>query len=203
MRLPLLYTALLLVLALAGCDTDSTEPEVERSYSKSVVREAANDFEDSLIAQAEAVYPARDSVVAAAWDPAQVPEVGYWFYGAFDGVLIPYAITGDAVTYYSDLIDALEAGEELQFLTEASLDYRATASFREAYTFEGADPETGEPLPSESFERVYVVEMSLGWSQYCGELCAMGINHDRVVVFDEAGELLRVSLDGPRPVTAA
>ncbi len=203
MRLPLLSTALLLVIALAGCDSGVTEAEVERSYSESIVREAANDFEASLIAQAEAVYPPRDSVIAAAWDPAQVPETEYWYYAGFDGVRIPYAITGDAVAYYADLIDALEAGERLQFLTEASLDYRVAVSFRTAYTFEGVDPETLEPLPSESFERVYVVEMSLAWYQYCGDLCAMWIDHERVVVFDEAGTLLRVFLDGPRPVAVS
>ena len=203
MRLSLLSTVLLLSIALAGCDSGGTEPEVERSYSKSIVREAASVFEATLIARAEVVYPPRDSVVAAAWDPVQVPEVGYWFYGAFDGVLLPYAITGDAVTYYSELIDALEAGERLQFLTAASLDYRATASFREEYTFEGVDPETLEPLPSESFERVYVVEMSLKWHQYCGFDCAMWIDHDRVVVFDEAGDVLRVFLDGPRPIAVS
>ncbi|MEM9998231.1 MAG: hypothetical protein AAF809_11070 [Bacteroidota bacterium] len=194
---------LALVVALAGCDSTSDEPDVERSYSKSIVREAASGFEATLLAQAEATYPSRDSVVAAAQDPSFVPETEYWYYSRFDGVNIPYAITGDAVTYYADLIDALEAGEELQSLTIAELDYQARVSFREAYTFEGPDPLTLEPLPPESFERVYVVEMSLAWSQYCGPLCAMWIDHERVVVFDEAGTLLRVYLDGARPVAVS
>ena len=210
MRLPCLYMAVLLSATLAGCASGSgiIEPEVKRSYTKTVVREAASEFEASLIAQAEAVYPPRDTVVARAWDPAQVAETEYWYHHSFDGVRIPYALTGDAVAYYADLIDTLqadtsEAGERLRSFTHASLDYKATASFRDVYTFEGEDPLTREPLPSESFERVYVVHMSLEWSQHCGNLCAMWISHERVVVFDEAGTLLRVFLDGPRPSTVS
>ncbi|MEM1127970.1 MAG: hypothetical protein AAGI71_15080 [Bacteroidota bacterium] len=198
---------LLLLTVLAGCNAGSTmvEEEVARSYRTSIVREATSHVEADLIAQAEAVYPPRDSVLAHVPPERhdRIPETGYWYLDSFDGVRIPYALTGDAVTYYSDLIDALEAGEQLPFLTEASLEYRATASFRETYTFDGQDPLTLEALPSVSFERVHVVEMSLAWYQYCGPVCAMWINHSRIVVFDEAGTLLQVFLDGPRPIAVS
>jgi hypothetical protein len=187
-------------LVFTGCDSGTAPPEDERSYTQSILRQADGALEASLLARAEAVYPPRDSVLAVAWDPAQVPEMGYWYLGDFDGVRIPYAVTGDAVAYYSELIDAWKASEQPPFFLQASLEYRAAVSFHEAYTFEETDPRTGEPLPSESFERVYVAEMSLEWYQYCGDLCAMWIDHERIVVFDEAGELLRVFLDGPRPV---
>ena len=199
MRLLLLPTLFL----LAACDAAVNEPEpdetaAERSYTKTVERAAASAFESSLIAQAEAAYPPRDSVLAAAlWGGfSQIPEAGYWYYSSFDGVLIPYAITGDAVTYYSELIDSLER-ETSAFFTQAELEYKAAVSFEE--TYEEPSPEGVAPSPK-SFERVYVVSMSLKWFQYCGSLCAMWIDQKRVVIFDEAGTLRRVFLDGPTSV---
>lgn len=212
MNIHLFAVAFVLFVGLAsGCDSAGVEPEldvqpeIERSSSKSIVREADNAFEASLIALAEAAYPPRESVVAAAgpWLQDRIPQTGYWYYSSFDGVYIPYALTGDAVDYYSGLIDALEAGERLQFLTKAELTYRAVVTFEEAYTFEGEDPMTHEPLPAESFQRVYVVNLSLEWYQHCGSLCAMWIDHERIAVFDEGGELLRVFLDGPRSVAVS
>ena len=199
MRL-LLLPALFL---LAACDAavnelETDETATERSYTKTIEREGTSAFEASLIAQAEAAYPPRDSVLAAVLPEqhGQIPETGYWYYSSFDGVLIPYAITGDAVTYYSALIDSLER-ETSAFFTQAELEYKADVSFEEAYA--APSPE-GVASPQESFERVYVVSMSLKWFQYCGSLCAMWIDQQRVVVFDASGTLLRVFLDGPTSV---
>lgn len=212
MKFLLLAIALFLFIGIAsGCDSTDVEPEVvaepeiERSYSKSIVREADNEFESLLIRQAEATYPPRDSVLAAV-PPQQhggIPEEGYWYYSSFDGVYILYTITGDAVDYYSGLIDEIEAGARLQFLMQAELKYHAAVKFEEAYTIDLEDPRTKEPLPTHSYQRVYVVSMSLKWFQYCGPLCAMWIDHERIVIFNEGGELLAVFLDGPHPVAVS
>lgn len=193
---------LLLMPLVVGCDA-TPDSGSERSYTQSIVREAGNDFEATLITRAEALYPPRDSVLAAAWDPAQVPETGYWFYGLFDGTLIPYAVTGDAVTYYRELVEALDRSTSPPFLLSADLTYRAAVSFHETYTFEELDPATQEPFSLEVFAQVYVVEMELDWSQYCGPVCGMWIEHSRVVVFDASGELLAVFGDGPRPTAVS
>jgi len=194
-----------MLFLFAGCDSRGGDSDVERSYTKSIVREADNAFEAALISQAEAAYPPRDSVLAAVdpqWHEA-IPETGYWYHSSFDGVRIPFTLTGDAVDYYGEIIDVLEASEEPQFLTRAELEYHASVSFRETYTFDHPDPFPADTLPPLSFERAYVVEMTLRWYQFCGPLCAMWIDHERIVVFDETGTLLRVFLDGPKPVAVS
>ena len=203
---------IVLLAVLAGCDligTDSNDsehaPEIYREYTKSVVRESDSELEEKLIERAEAAYPPRDSVLKVV--PSQrrdfIPKDGYWFYSSFDGVLIPYAITREAVDYYSDLIDALKSGDELQFITKADLRYFAKVDFHEEYVFDEKDPRTGRPLPEEVFNRVYVVQMTLEWSQYCGLECAMWIDQSRLVLFDQSGELLRIFRDGRHPVAVS
>ena len=196
---------LLFVTFVTGCDSGDVTPEIERSYTKSIVREADSDFEADLITAAETTYPPRDSVLAVL-RPEQregIPETGYWYYSSFDGVLIPFAITADAVAYYSNLIDELESGKKLQFLMKATFEYRASVTFEETYTFEDENPMSTDIHASATFEKVYVVRMALNWYQYCGPICAMWIDHERVVVFDESGAVIQVFLDGPHPVAVS
>lgn len=196
-------SAILFVSLCAGCDFATHEPEPEpekemvRSYTKSVLREAENELEESLIAKAEAIYPNRDSVVAAALEPERIPESGFWYYAGFGRVLLPYAITADAVAYYSNLIDALSNGDaaaNLKTIYRATFDYRAGVAFRQAHEIPASDRHE-----KASFERVYVVELSLVWSEGrdLGEAVGMTFWQDRIVVFNEAGEALGVFLDGP------
>ena len=194
---------LLMLVLLAACDTAAPVEEdpppivpiTERSYAKSITRSFNSPFEESLIAAAEAVYPPRDSVVAAvpAWTDYEIPPTQYWWWWHFDGVLLPYAITGDAVAYYSGLIDFLEADSAGQFLITADLVYEAQVSFESSYTVEGTED---YPLEKPAvFKRVYVVSMYLEWGQYCGILCAMDVTAKRLVVFDEHGTLINVFFD--------
>lgn len=195
--------SVLFVSLFMGCSIADVEPEPEqeivRSYTKSVVREAENELEESLIARAEAIYPARDSVLAATFHPERIPDSGFWYFAGFDRVLLPYAITVDAVAYYSNLIDALskgEAADNVQKLVRADLEYRAVVAFSEAYDLLGRDAKV-----QASFERVNVVELSLKWSEVLGIDHAMTFWQHRVIVFDEAGALVGVFMDG-RPVIA-
>ena len=86
------------------------------------------------------------------------------------------------------------------FFITANFEYRAEIEFKKSYTFEGINLFTQEPLPSVSFVRVYVLNMSLKWENYCGSTCGLWISHRRIVVFDESGNLLNVFYDGPIPV---
>ena len=190
-------------LDFSSLENDQDE-EIYRSYTKIISRVSSKSFEDSLIFEAEKIYPDRDSVLAAV-DPNEhfsIPETAYWFYSTFDGVYLPYAITNDAITYYDNIIDSLNAGVYQCFIT-AEFEYTAKISFKEEYTFDEDDPLTLEPFPIVSFARVYVLHMSLKWSHYCGPLCGLWINHKRIVIFDEYGNLLNVFLDGKRPVAVS
>ncbi len=184
------------------------DPEVERSYSKTIERVYTNEFERALIDSAEAAYPPRDSVVAVApdWMKDQLPETGYWFHWVIDGVLIPYAITIDAIEYYSNLIDSLEDGVSHQHIIKADFDYRVSISFKEEYDFDWPEEwnemiwialrEAGEWPIKERFERVFVVKKLLYWFHHCGETCALWLYHVRIVIFDESGNLIKIFLDG-------
>ena len=186
-----------------GCDSvvDETEPQVreERSYQKSIERIADNDFEASLIEKAEAIYPSRAGVIAAVPEglDLEIPEEGYWFYAHFDGILIPYAVTNEAVAYYTGLFDGIEAGTFSQYIRKIKYTYSADVSFESEFVFDGGEHSDGSPEVTESFTNVYVVTMTLNWWHRCGDLCGMTLDAGRVVVFDESGNLLRVFLDGP------
>ncbi|HMB93546.1 MAG TPA: hypothetical protein VKP65_22020 [Rhodothermales bacterium] len=200
----------LVLVFLAACDAaEPVEeepppivPVTERSYTKSITRSFNSPFEESLIAAAEAVYPPRESVVAVVpeWANYEIPQTDYWWWWHFDSVLVPYAITHEAVDYYSGLIDALKAGETHQFIITADLVYEAQVSFEFSYSVEGTEDYLLEkPVV---FKRVYVVSMELEWDQYCGILCGMSVRGERVVVFDENGTLINVFFDRQHPVTA-
>jgi|GEM_PF-747057 len=186
--------------------TEPEEPEILQKYTKSIERIAGNDFERNLIFNAEAIYPNRDSVFAYMSryiPPSSIPDSNLWFYEVFDNVLIPFAITSHTISYYNDFIDSLSVNNGYNFFIKANFEYSADIEFKESYTFEGKNLFTEEPLPSVTFERVYVVNMSLKWEDYCGELCALWISHKRIVVFDESGNLLNIFYDGPIPIAVS
>ena len=186
------------MLGLISCEKEN-EGELERVYTKSIERNFSNEFEKNLIEKAEAYYPPRDSVVQAANSQMEIPDSLHWYYSGFDGVFIPYAITHDAIEYYSSLIDEFNQDKSGNFFLVAELDYSASVSFHDNYQ-SPSENSRGETVVPQEFESVYVVELILEWHQYCGPVCAMWINKDRIAVFDESGQLLEVFLDGPIPV---
>jgi hypothetical protein len=187
--------ACVLPFVLISCDKKN-ENEPERIYTKSIERNFSNEFEENLIEKAEAYYPSRDSIVEAADFQLEIPGSNYWFYSAFDGTLIPYAITKEAVDYYSGLIDQFNKNKSDNFFFMAEFYYSASVTFFENYQ-SPAENSRGEPVVPKEFESVYAVELILKWEQYCGPLCAMWIDKQRIAVFNEAGELIEVFLDGP------
>lgn len=185
---------------LVSCNSDTTtsvkdEPD---KFTKKIERVASNEFEMNLIYKAESIYPPRDSVIAHIYLLSHsIPDTNLWFYSDFEDILIPYAITSEAISFYDNLIDLISEKNGNNYYYTANFEYRAEIEFNESYTFEGNDPISGEPLPSVSFERVYVVNMILKWKHYCGVVCGLWLTHNRIVVFDESGNLLNVFYDGP------
>ena len=204
-KILLIIPFIFLVISCSSKKNTPTAPEVkevQREFTKNIER-ANNDFERDLIFSAESIYPNRDSVLANMShfiNPSSIPDSNLWFFEVFDGILIPFAITSEAISYYDKLIDSISANNGYDFFIKANFKYKAEIEFKESYTFEGKSLFTKEPLPSVSFERVYVVTMSLDWDNYCGMDCALWISHKRIVVFDEFGNLLNVFFDGPIPV---
>lgn len=188
----------LLMLALVSCN-DSSDDELEmpeRSYTKLIERNSDNSFEAELITKAELYYPPREDLIAATeWSGMEVPETAYWYYNSFDGVLIPYCITTDAIDYYTTLIDEFNANKEDVFFYTAEFTYSANVEFHDSYTSPDKNS-IGETVEPQSFDSVYVVTLDLYWMDYCGPLCAMWIEKQRIAVFSESGNLLEVFMDG-------
>ncbi|WP_347839479.1 hypothetical protein [uncultured Draconibacterium sp.] len=194
------------IIALVSCSNDSDDDQFElpeRNYTKLIERLSENSFEAELISKAEAHYPPREAVVEAAqWSGMEVPETNWWYYNHFDGVLIPYCITTEAIDYYADLIDQYNANKEDVFFITAEFSYTADVDFYETYT-SPASNSVGSPVETKSYEAVYVVTLDLKWTNYCGPLCAMWIDTQRIAVFNQSGELLDVFLDGEQSVAVS
>ncbi len=175
---------------LTGCPLGPLTPEL--SYASSVERFAWSEGDAALIATAESVYPARDDVLAEAetgWfgsDPATLPEGDLWWYGDFDCVRLPYAITSETVAYYEGLIEQWQAGDfgAGPVMGSASLNYTAQVYHQDT------DPEFPE------YEDMDVVVMYMEWMHICGPLCGLGFTKDRVVILSALGEVLAVYGDG-------
>jgi hypothetical protein len=107
------------------------------------------------------------------WFPCEYP----WWVGSFDGVFIPFAITGEALGYYAGLSQALREGHPEAYGTQpwkrSSFSYFAEVEHHELFEYE-----------NERFANVAVVKMKLGWSSWSGNLCALGFGGKRLVVFD-------------------
>ncbi len=191
------------------CNNNTTEPDeknndVKREYKKSIERIYKNDFEEQLIRKAESLYPDRDSVLAVVDSiyHQYIPDSNYWHYSSFDGVLIPYTITSEAINYYTALIDTMKIIPSEIFIT-AEFYYRSEIKYHELYEFQGVDQFTEEPLGPETYTKIYVVKMELKWEHYCGPMCGLWINRKREIIFDKDGNLIKIYYDGQIPVVVS
>lgn len=161
-------------------DLPSVSDPGEGSYSVRI-RRMCSLGEPDLGRVAESLYPPRDIVEAAAdvaWQGLrEIPEVSdLWWTEEFDGIRLPYAITGPAVRYYMDLSAAWREGDfsGSRGLTVewSQLDYEASCQHFDKYYY-GA----------ELFENVFVVRLKLDWVSRGGDHGMLRFDKERVVVF--------------------
>ena len=169
-----------------GLDQDT----LGRAFVATVHRGFRNSEEEHLIRIAEETYPQAEAVLSIAGSrpgrEALSKEKRLWWYDKFDGVRLPYAVTMDAVRYYLRLTQALGRGDSTQTngirMKRGEFSYHANISARPStYSRDGR-----------VFRDVYVVDMGLSWSNYCGPLCACGFHLDRTVVLRRDGTVLCV-----------
>ena len=166
-----------------------TFKELNRSgkHEVKIVRRFADEKEEKLLQIAEATYPTDSQVREHSKRP---PEAGrgnerLWWCSSFDGVRIPFAITRGAVAYYLDVSTEFSKRKARDpFMKSSGLTYSASLAPKETHR-----------VGTSEFTNVYVVSMELGWSQYCGPLCAMAFQASRKVVLNEAGKVLAVEND--------
>ena len=161
-----------------------------------ILRKAEDSTSLHLLEVAEATFPPRREVLAAFAGTPQERSVlrrepDLWWYSA-SGTRVPYAVTGAAVRYYLGRLAELRRVAESESprsgaASRSAVVYRASIDRREHYEIEG-----------QVFAGVYVAQMRLSWTEYCGSLCAVMIYHERTVVLNAAGVVLLVVGDGPQ-----
>ncbi len=181
---------------VSSCMQEPGGNEEEREYKKLIVRDFGNSVEEALLTKAENYYPPREDIInAISTQTIAIPDSNYWYYDDFDGIRVPYCITIDAVNFYTHVIDSLNKDKPANFLITAEFNYKAEVSFQKIY-YSPPKNNKGETVTPERFESVYVVHMYILWKDYCGALCGTNISRERIVIFNEEGELLKVFLDG-------
>ncbi len=93
---------------------------------------------------------------------SKIPERNYLYYDSFDGVNIPYAITGVAINYYSGLIEDFNSHKKDNFFISANFEYKVEIVFYENLTSPTTNSK-GETVQTEEFNSVFVVKMPLKW----------------------------------------
>jgi len=182
---------------------DNGGTDEKREYKKTIERNFSTHFEEELIDKAESYYPPREDVInAISKETVEIPNTLYWYYDDFDGVKIPYCITVDAVDFYSNLINDLNKNKTANFFITAKFEYKAEVSYHELY-YSPSKNSKNEDVTQERFESVYVVRLQMKWEDNCGSLCGLSIYKERIVVFNKAGELLKVFLDGVAPLATS
>lgn len=163
-------------------------------YGVEIVRDYENHQQAKLISLAERTQPSHDAVAAktaseGGSSPATAAGENLWWYTTFDGIRIPYAVTSDALSYYTAVIDSFMAGD---FSATNGLTMKKAFLKYEAHVQEQAE----YPLGGDTLTGVSVVHMTLSWSQYCGPECAMAFFKERTVIFDQHGDIIAVLDDG-------
>lgn len=182
--------AVLLTNFVSSAVVEGSQPkEWPADPAKHVVqikREAADEKQAALIATAEGAQPAMEELLKAAEEGLPKAEKMWWHKVAL-GIRIPFAITGDAVTYYSDLVTGYGKQKLSRYLQpSSSLKYEAGVKFHKSFEIGG-----------KTFEEVHVVSLNLTFSQNFAATSTEGMQFEkkRVVVIDAAGKVIHIAGD--------
>ncbi|MDH5559334.1 MAG: hypothetical protein OEY59_00600 [Deltaproteobacteria bacterium] len=178
--------------------------EKGKNYSIKFDRITNNKEESYFLSLAEAIFPMKNKILAeirGSSVPKQKLDNWYferlWWFDIYQGGFIPYAITGDAVNFYtqryinfkknlketpSDLLWKKGNKDKVEFTYEAQViipQKRTDANLREV---------------SESYP-IRVI-MSLKWYEFCGQPCGWGFEKKREILFSSKTEVIEIKGDG-------
>ena len=178
-------------------NTKIREERIKGNHASEIIRQASSEREKLLIRKAEALYPHESDLEVkklynSEYDPNEfdkdayvsghkpaIEEKPFWSANSFDGVKIARVISTRALNYYQELSSAFRNKKNITSIkmSKTSLNYLATIQNYDKYEIAG-----------EKFENINLVILKLGWSQYCGNLCAMGFDQRKLVVFNKSDE---------------
>jgi len=153
-----------------------------------VRREAADEKQSAMIAAAEAAQAPQEALNKAAGEGGAAKGDKVWWYQEQLGIRIPFAITGDAVAYYSELVGKYGKQTFTRYMKPSSrLDYHAAVTFQKEFK-----------LGDETFKDVYVVTLKLSFEENFAASTteAMSFKKDRTVILDADGNVLHIEGDG-------
>jgi hypothetical protein len=176
------------ITADAGREGPKEWPANTNKHTVTIVRSARDDAGRALIARAEGLQPDRAELVKAAGDVTLPREGKVWWFREQFGIRLPYAVTGDAVTYYTGLVTGYGKTRMKRYAEPSSaLKYTAAVTRHERFELEG-----------KNWQNVDVVTLKLEFRQsFCASGTeAFGFTKERTVVFGADGKVLHVSGDG-------
>ncbi|OYV07235.1 MAG: hypothetical protein CFE26_02030 [Verrucomicrobiales bacterium VVV1] len=172
-------------------------PADPASHVITIKREAKDDKQVAMITAAEAAQASQEALRKESApkepldgnQPALPKEGNLWWYQEQLGLRIPYAITGDAVSYYSGIVtEYAKKGFKSYAKPSSRLNYQASVQFHEEFKLDG-----------KTFKGVNVVTMELTFSaNFTAEATSgLSLEKKRIVVLDAGNKVLHLSGDGP------
>lgn len=164
-------------------------------------RRADSARERELLSVAESLIPPTDSIEAAASRMRSASWVidfadathrtgPRWWWREWDGIWLPYALTGEAIAEYVRNVRTLSTSPNPFARHNPGVEHRAFLEYAATVT----------ALPA---DEGYRAELNVRYYFYCGPRCALSFTHTRVVVFDARGTVVRVEGDRPPHAVAS
>ena len=170
--------------------------EKEGPYKIQIARSFTDPMEEAMLRKAEAVYPGPRKMIQGVFrsldycaDEFPKEMAPIWGMLGNDKIELTTTVTARAVRYYYDLTLAARRNPLLPTGFTASstnLKYDAGIEFFSRYSHN-----------KDTFNRVYVADLTLEWDFTCGGLCGMGFTRNKVVVLDSQGNVIAMYLDAP------
>jgi hypothetical protein len=176
-------------------DLPQTSQE-EGPYKVEISRSVSSPTEEDLLKTAEAVYSSPSKMIEDVfrfpdnWANEPPQEMApIWGMRGNDNIQSANVVTARAVRYYYDLTLAVRQNPHLPSgFSAANTDLKYTASIKHFDHYSHN---------KDSFENVYVADLTLEWGFVCGGLCGMGFTRNKLVVLNRNGEVVAMYLDAP------
>jgi len=176
---------------LPGAEPKEWEPNPAK-HVVTITRTPKDATETKMIAAAEAATPPEADVLAVAkLDPAPA-DPKLWWSNEQLGIKIPYAITAEAIAYYSALVEGYGKQSVKRYIEPSSrFNYQAAVTKHDTIELDG-----------KNFSDVYLVTMTLNFSEDFAASGTEGMTFtkERKVVLDKDGKALHISGDGATQV---
>jgi hypothetical protein len=167
-------------------------PANPEKHRITIRREAADAARTKMIATAETAQPDAEALRKAIGEGPQPKDASQWWYREELGIRIPFAVTDQAVEYFSKQVGDYRKQEFKRHSEPSSrVDYHASVASHLQFEHDGR-----------KFADVHVVTLKLVFMQNFAATATEGMHFEKVrtVVLDANGKVLAVYGDGPTEV---